>query len=157
MTTHSVCQPGRPSPHGDGQLGSSGLATFHSAKSAGWRLLLLPVDLPLAAADQHLVERLVGEEPVVLHRRDVEVHAVLGGVGAADVDQLADHRDHLLDVLGGVGDVGRPVDADAVHRLEPDGLATTGDLVRVPALPVGAGDDLVVDVGDVRHQPHPQA
>jgi hypothetical protein len=120
-------------------------------------LLLLPVDLPLAAADQHLVEGLVGEEAVVLHRGDVEVHAVLGGVGAADLDQLADHGDHLLDVVGGVGDVGRRVHTDALHRLEPDGLATTGDLVRVSALLVGAGDDLVVDVGDVGHQPDPQA
>ena len=42
MTTHSVCQPGRPSPHGDGQLGSPGLAFFHSAKSTGDRFSSLP-------------------------------------------------------------------------------------------------------------------
>ena len=35
MATHSVCQPGRPSPQGDSQVGSPGLAAFHSTKSAG--------------------------------------------------------------------------------------------------------------------------
>ena len=38
MTTHSVCHPGRPSPHGDGHDGSPGLARFHTAKSSGERL-----------------------------------------------------------------------------------------------------------------------
>ena len=28
-----MCQPGRPSLHGDDQLGSSGFAAFHNAKS----------------------------------------------------------------------------------------------------------------------------
>ncbi len=37
MTTHSVCQPGRPSPQGDGHDGSPGLAFFHRAKSMGER------------------------------------------------------------------------------------------------------------------------
>ncbi len=90
ITTHSVCQPGRPAPHGEGQLGSPGLAAFQSAKSAGWRLLLGTVDLPFAAAGQHLVDRLVGEEAVVLDRADVQVDAVVGRVGAADLDQVGD-------------------------------------------------------------------
>ena len=38
MTTHSVCQPGRPGPHGESQLGSPGLAAFQRAKSIGERL-----------------------------------------------------------------------------------------------------------------------
>jgi len=37
MTTHSVCQPGRPGPQGESQLGSPGLAFFHTAKSKGDR------------------------------------------------------------------------------------------------------------------------
>ena len=36
ITTHSLCQPGRPSPHGDGHAGSPGFDSFQSAKSAGW-------------------------------------------------------------------------------------------------------------------------
>ena len=39
MTEHSRCQPGRPSPHGDGQTAptprSAGWAAFQSAKSRG--------------------------------------------------------------------------------------------------------------------------
>ena len=32
-----MCQPGLPSPHGDGHAGSPGLANFHIAKSSGSR------------------------------------------------------------------------------------------------------------------------
>ncbi|MNS85237.1 hypothetical protein D3C72_1190970 [compost metagenome] len=35
ITEHSMCQPGRPGPHGDSQLGSPGLTPFHSTKSSG--------------------------------------------------------------------------------------------------------------------------
>jgi hypothetical protein len=38
MAEHSMCQPGRPFPHGDSQKGSAGFADFHSAKSAGFFL-----------------------------------------------------------------------------------------------------------------------
>ena len=37
ITTHSVCHPGRPGPQGDAQVGSPGLAFFHSTKSRGER------------------------------------------------------------------------------------------------------------------------
>ncbi len=30
IAAHSTCQPGRPSPNGDGQLGSPGRAARHS-------------------------------------------------------------------------------------------------------------------------------
>ena len=35
MTTHSVCQPGRPSPQGEGHEGSPGFTNFQRAKSMG--------------------------------------------------------------------------------------------------------------------------
>ena len=37
MTTHSVCHPGRPGPHGASHVGSPGLAFFHRTKSRGER------------------------------------------------------------------------------------------------------------------------
>ena len=40
MALHSMCQPGRPGPQGDPQVGSPGLADFHRAKSEGLRFLL---------------------------------------------------------------------------------------------------------------------
>ena len=33
MTEHSMCQPGRPGPHGEGQEGSPDLDAFQRAKS----------------------------------------------------------------------------------------------------------------------------
>ena len=36
IAEHSICQPGRPSPHGDSQAASSpGFCAFHRAKSRG--------------------------------------------------------------------------------------------------------------------------
>ena len=37
ITTHSVCHPGRPGPHGESHVGSPGLAFFHRTKSSGER------------------------------------------------------------------------------------------------------------------------
>lgn len=34
IAEHSMCQPGLPSLHGDGHVGSPSLAFFHKAKSA---------------------------------------------------------------------------------------------------------------------------
>ncbi len=51
MTTHSVCQPGRPGPHGDSQLGSPSLAFFHRAKSSGDRLSSLASTRAPACSD----------------------------------------------------------------------------------------------------------
>ena len=70
-------------------------------------LLVGAEHLALAAAGAHVVERLVGEQAVVVDRLDVHVHAVVGQVRLVEVDELADHLDHLGDVLGGVRHVGR--------------------------------------------------
>ena len=35
IAEHSMCQPGRPLPHGESQAGSPSLACFHSTKSSG--------------------------------------------------------------------------------------------------------------------------
>lgn len=39
MTEHSMCQPGRPLPHGLGHDGSPGLDVFHKQKSAAERFV----------------------------------------------------------------------------------------------------------------------
>ena len=120
-------------------------------------LLVGAVDLALAAAGEHVVERLVGQEPVVLDRLHREVDAVVGDVGPPDVDELADHLDHLVDVVGGVRDVGRSLEADRVHRLPPHRFALGRDVLPRPFLADRAVDDLVVDVGHVRDQAHVEA
>jgi hypothetical protein len=37
ITEHSMCHPGRPGPHGEGQEGSPTFDAFHKAKSAADR------------------------------------------------------------------------------------------------------------------------
>ena len=48
IAEHSMCQPGRPSPHGDGhEVSSSALCAFHRAKSSGSSLrLAVPASSP---------------------------------------------------------------------------------------------------------------
>ena len=50
--------------------------------------------LALAATGDHVVEGLVGEQPVVVDRLDRHVHPVVGDVGLVELDQLADQLDH---------------------------------------------------------------
>ena len=57
------------------------MENFHSTKSAGWRLLLGAEHLALTTAGAHVVERLVGEQSVVVDRLDRQVDAVVGDVG----------------------------------------------------------------------------
>ena len=40
ITKHSVCQPGRPGPHGESHAGSPSLEGFHKTKSSGFFLKL---------------------------------------------------------------------------------------------------------------------
>ena len=109
--------------------------------------------LALAAAGEHVVERLLRQQAVVLDRAHRQVHAVVGAVGAADLQQLADHLDHLVDPLRRARDVGRTLEADAVHGVPPHRLAAHGDLGGIAALALGPLDDLVLDVGDVGDEP----
>ena len=39
MAEHSMCQPGRPMPHGLFHAGSPGFCAFQRAKSMGWRFM----------------------------------------------------------------------------------------------------------------------
>jgi len=51
----------------------------------------------------------------------------------------------------------RSLNAQLAHRLEPDVLALVGDLVPGATLSLGAVNDLVVNIGDVRDQPNLKA
>ena len=81
IAEHSMCQPGRPSPQGEGQpVSSSALRAFQSAKSSGSsfsdcgaRLLALV----------HLVGVAVGELAVAVEAADPEVDVAAGLVGVA--------------------------------------------------------------------------
>ena len=82
IAEHSMCQPGKPRPHGESHSCwrcTPGVVSFQSAKSAGWRFL----DVLHAAAGGELVEVEAGEVGVAGERRDVEVDAVVDHVGVA--------------------------------------------------------------------------
>ena len=82
-----------------------------------------------------------------------EVHPLaLDGVGRTPLHQIADELQHLGHVLGGVGLVVGPGDAEPVHLLGID-LFVPGSQFGLGGAGLGGpGDDLVVDVGDVRHE-----
>ncbi len=113
--------------------------------------------LAIAPTRAHVVDGLMGEQAVVVDGLDRHVHAVVGDVGVVEFDQLTDHLDHLVDVVGGVGRLGGALEVDGVHRLPPDRLAPGGDVLPGPLLSQRALDDLVFDVGDVGHEAHIEA
>ena len=123
MTTHSVCQPGRPRPHGDSQLGSPSFAFFQRAKSSGERLSSLA---STRAPDLQRLQRLLREEAVPVDLGDLQVDAVGRLVGHPLVHQVAHQRHHVLDVLRGVRDVVRAQIPQGVHGLPPTGLEFGG-------------------------------
>ncbi len=96
------------------------------------------------------VDRLAGQQAVVVDARRPEVHPVAGHVGPVGVHEPGDEADHLLHVVGGVGIEGGAQHAEGVHGVPPEPLVVPGDGVGAHAQFGGAGDDLVVDVGDVR-------
>ncbi len=60
IAEHSMCQPGRPSPHGDGHDGVlPGLRAFHSAKSSGSSFrLAVPASSPWSISSGSRLESL---------------------------------------------------------------------------------------------------
>ena len=100
IAEHSMCQPGRPAPHGESQRGSPGFAAFHSTKSSGSRLAS---STSTRAPGAQVVELLAGQLAVAVEtsrHANTDV-AVRGDVRIALLDQLLDHRDDLGHVLGG--------------------------------------------------------
>ena len=147
MTTHSVCQPGRPGPHGDSHEGSAGFAFFQRAKSNGDRFSSFT---STRAPDRSESRLWWASKAVVGHLGDREVDAVARLVGDAESHELGDEIHHLVDVRqwragssSGGGSPGCP-------SPPPLGLVPLGYLRRRALLLARSGDDLVVDVGDVR-------
>jgi hypothetical protein len=114
-------------------------------------------DFAVAATGTHVIERLEREQSIVVDGLHIHVHAVVGHVGLVERDDFADHLDHLIHVLRGARDVGRSLDVDPIHRLKPHCLALRGDVLPRTILTLRAVDDVVVDVGDVRHELHVEA
>ena len=76
-----------------------------------------------ACARPQGVDRLAGEQAIVLDPLGLEVHAVGGLVGDAVLDEASDEIDHALDVGGRVRIVVGPFDAERVHGPVPHRLA----------------------------------
>src|SRR6476661_4995214 len=97
IAEHSMCQPGRPRPHGLSQPGKSGGDRFH------------------------FVERAFRQSAVIGHARDGEQHMTFRHVGIAIGNQPLDQADHvdagggLVDVFGGARLDGRLQAAERRH------------------------------------------
>ena len=114
---HALGVPARPArapgrvPRGLPRLG---LLPEHEVQ----RRALLVLDLDAGSGAQR-VQGLAGQRAVALDALGGEVDAIGGLVGPARVHEVADHRDHLVDVGGGVGIEGRALHPDEVHALVP--------------------------------------
>ena len=150
IAEHSMCQPGRPSPHGEGQaVSSSSFSPFQSAKSSGVLLARGALD---ALALVHLVDRAVRQLAVLGQRAHAEVDVAVDRVGVPALDEVGDQGHDRLDVLRGQRLVVGPAEAEALGV----GLVVLGHLggQRLRGDPglTRRRVDLVVDVGDVGHQ-----
>ena len=97
MAEHSMCQPGRPRPHGLSQPGRSSVGGL--PEDEVHRVALEGRDLDPGAGD-HVLGRAAGERAVGGVAVDGEEDVAFGDVGVALLDQVAGHRDHGADVLG---------------------------------------------------------
>ena len=123
ITEHSMCQPGRPSPQGEGQRGVlAGLRRLPEREVA--RVLLARVRL--AVLD--LVGALPREPAVVGEARDPEVDVAVDRVGEAALDELLDERDDLRDVLGHLRQVVGQPEPEIADVLEVPGGRALGEL-----------------------------
>src|SRR5215217_6552652 len=139
IAEHSMCQPGRPGPHGLSQVGSPGLEAFHSAKSSGLLLTLVAQGAIRREAPNGVVDVAAG---------------FFGGVGVASFYQLRYQGDHLGDVLGGPRfDVGHPYAEHLEPLVEGIGVAAY-DLLPGDPLLVGPVYDLVLYIRDVLDERH---
>ena len=101
MAEHSMCQPGRPSPQGEGHAGSPGFADFHNTKSSGSRLAVsTSTREPARRSSSFLPDSF----PYAANLCTSYITSPFDGlVGVAVVDELANHRQHFVDVFGGLG------------------------------------------------------
>ena len=128
MVEHSMCQPGRPGPHGGVPRRLARLGRLPEREVDRAALGVVDLD-PGAGRVEELLEGPVRERPVVGVRGDVEVDALaVDDVGVVLGDELGDPLDHGLDVLGGVGDVVGSLDAEPFELLEPGRFEAAGQL-----------------------------
>ena len=120
-------------------------------------LVLRTEHVTISATAQHVVHALVRQQAVVRNGGDAEIHAIVGDVGGIARDQSGNHVHHLCDVLGGVWNIGGTQHTQLAHGLKPDVLAFSGDVAPRATFFIGAINDFVVDVGDIRDQPYLKA
>ncbi len=143
-----MCQPGRPLPSAVCQEGSSCLDGLPEGEVAGGVFVVL-VEID-AGSVFDAFEVFLGELAVVGIASDAEVPgAVFGLVGDVFGGELLDERDHLGNVLGGVGDDLGALDGEGVHVFEEGVFVDAGVVADGGVGGEGVADDLVVDVGDV--------
>ena len=113
IAEHSMCQPGRPRPHGESHARVlPGFVAFQSAKSRGSFFSALGSS---SAASRPAV---AAELPVVRVARDAEVDVAVDGVGVALVDEPLDQRDDLRHRLGDLRHVVGPAEPEAADVLD---------------------------------------
>ncbi len=161
MAEHSICQPGKPLPHGLShsiwRCWSVGL-NFHRAKSVGLRFS--PISMRAPACRPSISRRRQGA--VIGQFGGVEIDAVGGAVGKALLFDAADELDLLGDVVGGPAP---DVRLEDIQRAADRAVKACGvELGDLPGGLAGAARaffhfvfagigirDQVADIGDVHH------
>src|SRR5699024_9295230 len=79
---------------------------------------------------------------------------VAGHIGMAGGNEILDNLDDLANMLGGTGADSRRLDVESVGILDVFSLKPAGHRIHRDAFGLAFGDELVVNVGDVRDIDH---
>ncbi len=101
------------------------------------------------SSGQHLAHRAARELAVVGVAGDAKVDIASGGVGVSAVDQALDEGDDRGDCLGDARVLGGGLHVERLELAQELVGELRGELKRVAAELFGAGDHLVVDIGEV--------
>ena len=152
IAEHSMCQPGRPRPHGESH--ARVLALLVRLPEREVERVLLEVGALDALALVHLVDVAARQRAVVGERAHAEVDVAAGRVGVPALDQRADQVEDRLDVLGRQRLVVGPAEPEPLGVGHVVGGHLAREVGRLAPRRARGVVDLVVDVGDVGDERH---
>jgi hypothetical protein len=155
IAEHSMCQPGRPSPHGDGQAGSSSQRRLPEDEVEGVaqpRVVGIPA--PLGGEFDHVLVAVAGESTKARKRRHVEEDGSVDRVGVTLLCEHLDEVDHVGDPSGRVGFREHRPGVEGQHvAVEAGGLGCS-EFEEVDTQFSSFREDRIVDIGDVSDEFH---
>ena len=145
-----MCQPGRPGPHGESQVGSPGSAGLPHDEVDRRPFVGIVREIAALVGDrQPLLRREVAQLAELRILVDRKIHAAIRDVGEFLLDKRRDDGLHLRDVVSGGNIVIGVERIEVAHVCSVFGGFAPGQLVPGKAHFAGLSQDVIVDIGHV--------